>query len=126
MDNEEHEIFRRIEQCRKAFAELRKERGDLSPEDIKQEKDQIAALPAAAPVIPVAESRAAETPPQGDSTDKEEAQKEGPPATTNLDSTKAEAKIKPSITWSRSMIIPISDASSRLQRKFVENQALLY
>ena len=82
------------------------------------------AAAAVAPVIPVAEPRGAETPPQGGSTDKEEeeeAQKEGLAATTNLNSAKAEAKLVKALDY----LVAINDNSDNPAQKWFINESIL-
>jgi len=84
----------------------------------------------ASPVVPpepaaavvVAQSRGLETP--TDSTDKEqeeEAQKEGPLATTNLNSAKAEAKLVMALDY----LVAINDNSDNPAQKWVINESIL-
>jgi hypothetical protein len=81
----------------------------------------VPAQPAAAPVIPVAEPRAKETPPQGGSTQGEEEETEGPQATTNLNSAKAEAKLVKALDY----LVAINDNSDNPAQKWVINESIL-
>jgi hypothetical protein len=77
--------------------------------------------PAAAPVTPVAEPRAKETPPQGGSTQAEEEETEGPQATANLNSAKAEAKLVKALDY----LVAINDNSDNPAQKWVINESIL-
>ena len=78
--------------------------------------------PAAAAVAPVAEPRAKETPPGStDKEEEEEAQKEGPPATANLNSAKAEAKLVKALDY----LVAINDNSDNPAQKWVINESIL-
>jgi hypothetical protein len=75
------------------------------------------AAAAVAPVVPVAEPRAKETPPgsadKEEEEEEEEAQNEGPPATTNLNSAKAEAKLIKALDY----LVAINDNSDNPARE---------
>ena len=80
------------------------------------------AAAASAPVGPVAEPPAKETPPGStDKEEEEEAQKEGPPATTNLNSAKAEAKLVKALDY----LVAINDNSDNPAQKWVINESIL-
>jgi hypothetical protein len=79
------------------------------------------AAAAAPPVVPVAEPRAKETPPEGGST-KEEARQEGAPAAAiNLNSAKAEAKLVKALDY----LVAINDTSDNPGQKWVINESIL-
>jgi hypothetical protein len=81
--------------------------------------------PAAAPVTPVAEPRAKETPPQGGSIQGKEEETEGPQAvataTTNLNSAKAEAKLVKALDY----LVAINDNSDNPGQKWFINESIL-
>jgi hypothetical protein len=78
--------------------------------------------PAAAPVTPVAEPRAKETPPQSGSTEEEQSH-QGPATTTttNLNSAKAEAKLVKALDY----LVAINDNSDNPAQKWVINESIL-
>jgi hypothetical protein len=84
---------------------------------------QPAAAAVPAPVVPVAEPQAVKTPPEGGSTQtrQEEAGQEGPPATTNLNSAKAEAKLVKALDY----LVAINDNSDNPAQKWVINESIL-